>query len=81
MVELSNGDITSGSERLLAVENNKALLMTNEKAQITCEWHIIDMKHLLSTNRKPWSLNRQVTLFRVSDAYSDRNRKTAIIDQ
>jgi hypothetical protein len=33
VVEISNGDVTSGSERLLGVEVDKPPLMTNEKTQ------------------------------------------------
>jgi hypothetical protein len=40
VVELSNGDVTSGSECLLAAEIDNVLLMTNEKTQITGERYI-----------------------------------------
>jgi hypothetical protein len=67
VVELSNGDETSGSGRLLAAEIDKPPLLTNEKSQMTCERHAIDSKLVLNTNRKPWSLYRLVTLLPVSD--------------
>jgi hypothetical protein len=56
VVELSNGDVTFGSRRLLAAGIGKIPLRTNEKTQTTCERYTTDTKHVLDTNRKPWSL-------------------------
>jgi hypothetical protein len=53
VVKLSNDDVTSGSERLLAVEIDEPPLMTNAKLQITCERYTMDTKHMLIANRKP----------------------------
>jgi hypothetical protein len=68
VVELLNGNVTSGSRRLLAAEIDKPPLLTNEKTQITCERCTIDTKHVLNTNRKPWSLYRLMTSLPVSNA-------------
>jgi hypothetical protein len=68
VVELSNGDVTSGSRRFLAAEIGKPPLKTNEKTQKACERYTIDTKNELDTNRKPWSLYRLVTSLPVSDA-------------
>jgi hypothetical protein len=67
MVELSNGDFTSGLPRPLAAEIDKRPLLTSQKTPITSERYTVDKKHVLNTNRKPWSTNRLVASFPVCD--------------
>jgi hypothetical protein len=67
VVELSNGDFTSGSRRPLAAEIDKRPLLTSEKTPITSERYTVDKKHALNTNGKPWSTNRFVASFPVCD--------------
>jgi hypothetical protein len=50
VVELSNGDVISGSGHLLAVEIDKPPLLTNEETLVTCERYTIDMKRVLDTS-------------------------------
>jgi hypothetical protein len=54
VVELSNGNVTSGSGRLLATEIDKLPLLTNEKSNIACEQYAMDSKLVINTDRKPW---------------------------
>jgi hypothetical protein len=67
VVELSNGDFTSGLRRPLAAEIDKRPLMTSQKTPVTSERYTVDKKHVLNTNRKPWSTNRLVASFPVFD--------------
>jgi hypothetical protein len=67
VVELSNGDFTSGLRRPLAAEIDKRPLLTSQKTPITYERYTVDKKHVLNTNRKPWSTNRLVASFPVYD--------------
>jgi hypothetical protein len=67
MVELSSGDFTSGLRRPLAAEIDKRPLLTFQKTPITSERYTVDKKHVLNTNRKPWSTNRLVASFPVCD--------------
>jgi hypothetical protein len=67
MVELSNGDFTSGLRRPLAAEIDKRPLLTSQKTPITSERFTVDKKHVLNTNRKPWSTNRLMASFPVCD--------------
>jgi hypothetical protein len=81
VVELSNGDVTSGLARPLAAEIDKSPFFDcRRKSHITRERYTIDPKHVLNTNRKPWSLYHLVTSLPVSDAPSGRNRDFAIIE-
>jgi hypothetical protein len=68
VVELSNGDFTSGLRRPLAAEIDKRPLLTSQKTPITNERFPVDKKHVLNTNRKPWSNYRMATLLPVCDA-------------
>jgi hypothetical protein len=52
VVELSNGDFTSGLRRPLAAEIDKRPLLTSQKTPITSERYTVDKKHVLNTNRK-----------------------------
>jgi hypothetical protein len=61
MVELLNGDVTSGLSRHLAAEIKKPPIFKNEESYITCERYAIDLKLVLNTNRKPWPIFRLVT--------------------
>jgi hypothetical protein len=67
VVELSNGDFTSGLRRPLAAEIDKRPLLTSQKTPITSERYTVDKKHVLNTDRKPWSTNRLVASFPVCD--------------
>jgi hypothetical protein len=67
VVDLSNGVFTSGLRRPLAAEIDKRPLMTSQKTPITSERYTVDKKHVLNTNRKPWSTNRMVASFPVCD--------------
>jgi hypothetical protein len=67
VVELSNGDFTSGLRRPLAPEIDKRPLLTSQKTPITSERYIVDKTHVLNTNRKQWSTNRLVASFPVCD--------------
>jgi hypothetical protein len=67
VVELSNGDFTCGLRRPLAAEIDKRPLLTSQKTPITNERSTVDKKHVLNTNRKPWSTNRLVASFPVYD--------------
>jgi hypothetical protein len=67
VVELSNGDFTSGLRRPLAAEIDKRPLLTSQKTPIASERYTVDKKHVLNTNRKPWSTNRLVASFPVCD--------------
>jgi hypothetical protein len=53
VVELSNGDFTSGLRRPLAAEIDKRPLLTSQKTPITSERYTVDKKHVLNTTRKP----------------------------
>jgi hypothetical protein len=64
VVKLSNGDVTSDLRRPLPAEIDKPPLFTSQKTHITCEWYTIDAKHVLNTDKKPWSTNQLVTSFR-----------------
>jgi hypothetical protein len=69
VVELSIGDVTSGLARPLAAEIDKSPLFdSRRKSHITRERYTLDPKHVLDTNRKPWSLYHLMTLLPVSDA-------------
>jgi hypothetical protein len=68
VVELSNGDFTSGLGRPLAAEIDKRPLLTSQKTPITSERYTIDKKHVLNTSRKPWSTNRLVASFPVTSS-------------
>jgi hypothetical protein len=59
-VKLLNGDVTSDLRRLLAAEIDKPPLLTTHKTHITCERYTIVAKHVLNTDRKPWSTNRLI---------------------
>jgi hypothetical protein len=67
VVEVSNGDFTSGLRRPLAAEIDKRPLLTSQKTPTTSERYTVDKKHVLNTNRKPWSTNRLVASFPVCD--------------
>jgi hypothetical protein len=67
VVELSNGDFTSGLRRPLAAEIDKRPLLTSQKTPITSERYTVDKKRVLNTNRKPWLTNRLVASFPVCD--------------
>jgi hypothetical protein len=67
MVKLSNGDVTSDLRRPLAAEIDIPPLLSTQKTHITCERYTIDAKHVLNTDRKPWSTNRLVTSFPICD--------------
>jgi hypothetical protein len=67
VVELSNGDFISGLRRPLAAEIDKRPLLTSQKTPVTSERYTVDKKHVLNTNRKPWSTNRLVASFPVCD--------------
>jgi hypothetical protein len=67
VVELSNGDFTSGLRLPLAAEIDKWPLLTSQKTPITSERCTVDKKHVLNTNRKPWSANRLVVSVPVCD--------------
>jgi hypothetical protein len=67
VVELSNGDFTSGRPRPIAAEIDKRPLLTSQKTPITSERYTVDKKRVLNTNRKPWSTNRLVASFPVCD--------------
>lgn len=64
MTKESHGDVSSGLERPLAAEVDIAPLSTIEKALTTS----LDKKCMLSTNKKPWSRNKTVTLLPVEYA-------------
>jgi hypothetical protein len=69
MVELSIDDVTSGLTRPLAAEIDKSPLFDCRlKSHITRERYTLDLKHVLDSNRKPWSLSQTITLLPVSDA-------------
>jgi hypothetical protein len=68
VVKLLNVDVTSDLCRPLATEVDKPPLLTSRKTHITYERYTRDAKHVLNTDRKPWSTNRLLTLFPVSDA-------------
>jgi hypothetical protein len=78
MVELSNGDVTSGLRHRLAAEIDKRPLLTSQNTHITCERYTIDSKHVLNTNRKPWSTNRLVTSYPVCDVILHFSRLTCV---
>jgi hypothetical protein len=67
VVELLNGDATSDLRRSLAAEIDKPSLLTSQETHKTCKRYTIWVKHVLNTDRKPWSTNRQVTSFPVCD--------------
>jgi hypothetical protein len=67
VVELSIGDVTSGLRRPLAAVIDKRPLLTSQKTPMTSERYTVDSKHILNTNRKPWSINQLVTSFPVCD--------------
>jgi hypothetical protein len=67
MVKLSNGDVTSDLRRPLAAEIDIPPLLSTQKTPITCERYTVDAKHVLNTDRKPWSTTRLVTLFPICD--------------
>ena len=67
MVKLSNGNVTSDLRRPLAAEIDIPPLLSTQKTHITCERPTIDAKHVLNTDRKPWSTTRLVTSFRICD--------------
>jgi hypothetical protein len=77
VVQLSNGDIISGLRRPLAAEIDKRPLLTSQKTPITSERYTVVSKHVLNTNRKPWSTNRLVHHFR-SVASSDISHVTRV---
>jgi hypothetical protein len=52
VIELSNGDFTSGLRRLLAAEIDKRPLLTSQNTHVTCEQYAVDSKKVLDTNRK-----------------------------
>jgi hypothetical protein len=58
MVKLLNGDVTFDLRRPLAAEIDKPPLLTTQKTHVTCERYTIDAKHVLNTDRKPWSTNQ-----------------------
>jgi hypothetical protein len=74
MVKLSNGDVTSDLRRPLAAEIDIPPILSTEKTHITCEWYTIDAKHIMSTNRKPWSTTRLVTYFRSVTSSNSQSR-------
>jgi hypothetical protein len=81
VVELSIGDVTSGLARPLAAEIDKSpLFESGRKSHIIRERYTLDPKHVLDTNRKPWSLYQLMTLLPVSDAPSGRSRDFAIME-
>jgi hypothetical protein len=67
VVKLLNGYVTFDMRRPPAAEIDKLPLLSSQKAHITCDRYTIDAKHVLNTDRKPWSTNRLVTLFPVCD--------------
>jgi hypothetical protein len=67
VVELSNGDSTFGMRRPIAAEIDKRPLLTSQKTPMTSERYTVDNKHVLNTNKKPWSINRLVASFPVCD--------------
>jgi hypothetical protein len=79
VVELSNGDVTSGLRRSLAAEIDKRPLMTAQKSPITSERYTADSANVLNTNRKPWSTNRLVASFPVCDVILHLNHVTCNI--
>jgi hypothetical protein len=46
VVELSNGDFTSGLRRPVAAEIDKRPLLTSQKTLITTERYTVDKKHV-----------------------------------
>jgi hypothetical protein len=79
MVELSNGDFTCGLRRPLAAEIDKRPLLTSKKTPITSVRYTVDKKHVLNTNRKPWSTNRLVALIPVRDVIWHLSHVTLLI--
>jgi hypothetical protein len=66
VVELSIGDVTSGLARPQAAEIDKSPLFDcRRKSAVTRERYIIDPKHVLDTDRKPWLLHYLMTLLSV----------------
>jgi hypothetical protein len=64
MVKLSNSDVTPDLRRPLAAEIDIPPLLNTQKTHITCERYTIDAKHVLNTDRKPWSTTRWLRHFR-----------------
>jgi hypothetical protein len=60
-VKESNDELTSSLTRPLAAEILKRPVLTSQKIPITSERYTVDSKHVLNTDRKPWSTNRLVT--------------------
>jgi hypothetical protein len=67
VIALSNGDFTSGLRRPMAAEIDKRPLLTSQIIPITSERYTVDSKHVLNSNRKPWSTDRLVASFAVCD--------------
>jgi hypothetical protein len=67
VIDLSNGDFTSGLRRPLAAEIDKRPLLTCLVMLINNERYAVDSKHVLNIYRKPWSTNRLVASFPVCD--------------
>jgi hypothetical protein len=67
VVELSNGDIISGSRCFLTVEIDKPLLLTKENSHVACERDIMNSDLTLNVNRKSWSLYQLITSLPVRD--------------
>jgi hypothetical protein len=67
-VKESNGDVTSGLARPLAIEIDISRISARGKPLIASKRYKIDGKCCWNTNRKPWSLYRLVTSLPVSDA-------------
>jgi hypothetical protein len=78
MVELSNDDFTSGLRRPLAAEIDTRPLLTSQIMPITNERYTLDSKHVLNTNREPWSTNRLVASFPVCDVISHLGHVTRV---
>jgi hypothetical protein len=68
VVELSINDVTSGLARsLVAKIDESPLFDSKRKSHITRERYTLDPKHVLGSNKKPWSLYYLMTLLPLLD--------------